>query len=183
MGMTKGQQYLLAGGEALRRKDFAAAEDYLLGAYQAYTTEPHRLSPDGLDPCWTVCCHLARLHRLTGRYEDSIRMLERALPVPGAFTELVSVYRFMGKAARKERDGANHAECYRKMFSLASIHATAMTLQTQNGGVDWQRAARWIEDIARQCGSIYAYQFTGEEVPNDKLLSKTDYAALKSAMS
>jgi hypothetical protein len=67
------------------------------------------------------------------------------------------------------------------MFSLAKIYSTCMTLRQPNQpiAVDWQRGAKWIEDIRAKCGSIYAFHFEGQQIEGDILLTATDYKALR----
>lgn len=166
------------GINALKAKDFERAEDYLLAAFNAYDHEKIDVRPTCLHPHVTVRVFLGKLYRQTGRYEESIQVLEQALPIPGAFSELVSVLRFLGKAAKKDGDKVAWAEWYRRMYCLSRIHATVLELRvhTNTGlGIDYERGARWLNDVREQCGSIYVYQFDGREVPDDTLLSPADY--------
>ena len=161
----------------MKAKDFARAEELLMGAYQNYKDDPRGRR--------TACVHLGMMYRKTGRYEDAIRMLEMGMPFPAAFGELVMMYRSFAKTTKKSGDVAGRAEWCRRMFSVASIRATVMTLHKAgySNGVDWERGAAWIEDIRRQCGSIYAYHFTGEQVAGDTLLTEADYKAMRETMS
>ena len=103
-----------------------------------------------------------------------------ALPLPGAFKELVTMYRGFAKQTKKDGDAVNSAEWYRRMYCLAKINATVLTLRVPGVpvAVDWGRASKWLEDIRRQTGSLYAMQFDGQEIDGDDLLTPTDYKAL-----
>jgi tetratricopeptide (TPR) repeat protein len=173
--MTKAQQHLQAGIEAQKRKDYERAEEYLLAAFNQY--------PAGDGGRRTAAISLGAVYRQAGRYEDAIAALEAGLPFPGAFKELVSVYRFLAKAAKKDGDTAGAAARFGRMFSLAKMHATVMTLRAAGmpNGVDWDRSALWIEDIRRQCGTIYAFPSEGIDIAGDGLLSAADYNALRAA--
>lgn len=170
--MTKAQGLLLAGIDAFKQKDFVRAEDLLLAAYQAY--------PATDDARRTACVHLGMIYRKTERYDDAIRLLELALPRPAAFEELVKMYRAFAKEVKKAGDLNDCAEWYRRMYSLARIQATVLTLRMphQPVAVDWDRAAHWLEDIRRQCGTLYAFQFDGQKIAGDKLLSEADYKGM-----
>jgi tetratricopeptide (TPR) repeat protein len=170
--MTVAQHHLQAGIDAQKRKDYERAEENLLAAFDQCS------AGDGGRN--TAAIYLGYVYRQTGRYQDAINALENGLPYPGAFKELVSVYRFLGKAARKGGDLASEAEWYRRMFSVAKIYATTMTLHVPGvqNSIDWDRAARWLDDIRRQCGSIYAFHFDGTAA-GDGLLSEADYKALR----
>lgn len=172
--MTDAQQLLQAGIDAQKQQDHERAEDYLLAAFKQY--------PPGDGGRRTAAIFLGYIYRKTGRFEDAITSLERGLPFPGAFKELVSIHRFLGKAARKEGDKAGETEAFRRMYSLAMIQRTAMGLKLTDPphGVDWDRGARWIDDIRAKCGTIYAYHFDGQEIEGDDLLSGADYKALRS---
>jgi tetratricopeptide (TPR) repeat protein len=160
--------------DAYNRKDFATAEPLLLEALQNY------LRGDGGRR--TAAIYLGQLYRRSGRYEDAVEMLEQGLPYPGAFKELISIYRFLGKAARKDGDPEGEAENYRKMFSLAMIHAAALSMRASSDPtiVKWDVAESWIEDIRQRCGTLYAYRFEGQEAPGSELLSAADYRVLRS---
>jgi tetratricopeptide (TPR) repeat protein len=179
--MNTALDLLNAGQAAMKAGDFAGAEDYLLASYQAYAARRGERRAGVLDPKTIPCVALGHLYRKTGRYEDAIGILERALPNPGAFGELARIFRFLGKAAKKDGDLTSHAEWYRRMFCLANIHATAMALRVPGVpvAVDWGRAMQWLEDIRRQCGTLYAYHWEGREVENDTLLSAADYKAIR----
>ena len=58
------------------------------------------------------------------------------------------------------------------MYSLAKIHSTALGLRLPGNpvAVDWQRGADWIDAIRGECGTIYAFQFDGQQVEGDTLL-------------
>jgi tetratricopeptide (TPR) repeat protein len=176
-------ELLSEGSAALKAKDMDRAEELLLAAFQAYGSAVVAQRPTVLNPQSTVCVALGTLYRRTGRYEDAINVLERALPNPGAFADLVSIFRFLAKAAKKEGDLPSCSEWYRRMFCLATIFATVMTLRSPAVpvAVDWERAARWLDDIRGECGTLYAYQFDGQEIPGDGLLTAADYKALQSS--
>lgn len=175
--MTKAQQLLQAGIDAHKQKDYERAEDYLLAAFKQHAP--------GDGGRRTAAIFLGYVYRKTGRFEDAVATLEKGLPYPGAFKELVSVHRFLGKAARTEGNKAGEAEAFRKMYSLAMIQQTALGLKlpAPPHGVDWERGAKWIEDIRAKCGTIYAYQFEGKEIEGDDLLSGADYKALRALQS
>jgi hypothetical protein len=120
------------------------------------------------------------IYRQTGRHADAIRVLEQGLPFPGAFKELVTLYRAFAKAAKQAGNEAERAEHYRRMFSLSKIYHTAMTLRLPNQpvSVDRPRAARWIDQIRATCGTVYAYDFDGQRIEEDSLLTASDYKAL-----
>ncbi|HZK82464.1 MAG TPA: tetratricopeptide repeat protein [Humisphaera sp.] len=175
--MAQSRQLLVAGLDAMKRENFEEAETLLIAAFQAY--------PEGDDGRRTASIWLGKVYRQTGRYEEALHVLERGLPFPAAFQELVSICRFLGKAAKKDGDAVNQAEWYRRMFSLAMIYAGVMNMRMPHMAtvVDWKGAENWLQEIRRQHGSLYAYQFEGQEVPEDTLLSAADYKVLRSHLT
>jgi tetratricopeptide (TPR) repeat protein len=168
------------GTAAFKAKKYEEAEDYLLAAFQAYTRDSLQRSPGTLDPRLTVRCVLGKVYRATGRYEEAIETLEKALPNPGGFRELVSIFRFLAKVAKKDGDIAQQAEWYRRMFCLAHLNAMVYGMRVPNipVAVDWSLAGRTLEDLRRQHGTIYFQHWTGEPVKGDTLLSASEYKAL-----
>jgi len=165
------------GIAAVKRKDYESAEPLLMAAFQAM--------PPGDMGRWTACCYLGMAYRHTARFEEAVNVLEKALPLPGAFTELASIYRFLAKAAKKEGDAAGQAECYRKMFCLSILNEMALSFRVANGtnGIDWHRGAKWIADLRTEHGTIYPYQYDGRDAPADSLLTQADYRALKACIT
>jgi hypothetical protein len=170
------------GTRAFRSKDYVAAEDHLLAAYQAYTVDQATQSPNTFDPRWGVCCTLAKVYRATARYEDAIRILEKCAPFQAAFGELVRIFRVLAKAAKREGDGSGCAEWYRKMYCIAQLNASISTMRRADmpAVMDYERAAKFLAEIKRQYGTIYSFRWDGRKVPNDSLLSASDYKALDS---
>jgi tetratricopeptide (TPR) repeat protein len=181
--MNRAFELLSEGTTALKLKEMERAEELLLAAFKAYGAAPLDERATMLNPQSTVCVALGTLYRRTGRYEDAINVLERALPNPGAFAELASIFRFLAKAAKKDGDARASCEWYRRMFCLANILTSVLTLRSASApaAVDWQLAAQWLDDIRRKCGTLYAYQFEGQEIPSDGLLSAADYKALRAS--
>lgn len=171
MPSSEGQKLMMAASEALRRRDYDQAEPLSAAAYSAY--------PAGSDERRTAMIFLGKAHRQRGRYEEAIAALEQGLPFPGAFSELVSIYRFLAKAAKKEGDVPVQAQWLQRMYSLSMIYRSAMPLCSERGG--WARAAQWIGGIRAQCGTIYAYQYDGQTPRDaDDILSEADYRAIRS---
>jgi hypothetical protein len=169
-----------AGVKSFKAKDFATAEAQLVAAYQAYTNEAAEHPLDDMDPRWGVSCTLAKVYRSMGRYEDAIEVLENAAPFHAAFGELASIFRFLGKAAKKEGDKGTHAEYLRKMYCVAKLNATvtAMRFPDTPVAVDWRRASIWLNEVKRRHGTMYCYRWDGKPIPGDYILTKADYKAL-----
>jgi tetratricopeptide (TPR) repeat protein len=164
--MNKAQQFLFEGQAAMKRKDFNDAEPLFMAAFKAY--------PAGDGGRLTACINLGIIYRNTGRDQDAIAALEKGLPYPAAFKELIGIYRARGKAARKVGDAATESECFRRMLSLAKVHEGVRAI------ADWHTAAKWIEDIRKQCGTVYPYTIAEVgEIPGDPLLSNADYKAIR----
>jgi len=162
------------GIAAYKSKDYVAAERHLLAAMNEH--------PPAHPARRTVAIHLGMVHRRTVRYESAIEVLEQGLPYPGAFTELVSIYRFLAMVAMKEGNNREALEHYQKMFSLATIYATAMSfrLPISPVAVDWERGAGFIETVRASHGTLYPFKYQGRPVEGDTLLSKADWRALDS---
>lgn len=173
--MNRAQQLLLEGHAALNAKRYEDAEGLLMAAFQAYP-------PDDLGRR-TACFNLGIMYRKTGRDDEAINLLEKALPLPASFTELAKMYRGWAKQMKKDGDAKNAAEWLRRMYCLAKLSETVFALRTANNGMDWVRAGQWLDDVRRQCGSLYPYEFDGQPIPGDKLLSPTDYKALAQAFT
>lgn len=178
--MDRGFELWQAGAKSLKAKDFDAAEDHLVAAYQAYTSQNAKHPLNVMDPRWGVCCTLAKVYRSTGRYEDAIEILEKSAPFHAAFRELVSIFRFLGKAAKKDGDNTAHVEYYRKMYCLAKLNAAMLAMRLPNTpvAVDWRRAIVWLNEIRRQHGTMYCYKWDGKPIPGDTIMSAADYKAL-----
>jgi tetratricopeptide (TPR) repeat protein len=178
--VDQGFELWQAGTKSFKAKDFEAAEDHLVAAYQAYTSQHAKCPLNVMDPRWGVCCTLAKVYRSTGRYEDAIKVLEKSAPFHAAFRELVGIFRFLGKAAKKDGDHVAHMEFYRKMYCLAKLNAAVMAMRLPDTpvSVDWQRAIKWLDEIRRQHGTMYCYQWDGMPISGDTILSSADYKAL-----
>jgi tetratricopeptide (TPR) repeat protein len=99
---------LLADGiAALRAKDLRQAETFFLEACQAYARKDRQLSSQEFAYHKAACYGLGRVYRLTGRYELAVMILERALPNPVAFKDLINTFRSL--AHRAEKEGDEHA--------------------------------------------------------------------------
>jgi tetratricopeptide (TPR) repeat protein len=183
--MTRAFDLLQAGSAAVKAKQFEQAEEYLFAAHQMYNTEFAGRIPRGLDPRLTVAFVLAKVYRTTGRYEDAINALEKSIPLQGAFGELARIFRFLGKAAKKEGDLPAMKEWYRRMYCVAKMNAAIATLRLPDvpHPIDWARATHWLADVRSQCGTLYAFQWDGLEVPNDTILSATDYKTIRAINS
>jgi hypothetical protein len=183
--VNRGFDLWQAGVKAFRSKDFVAAEDRLLAAYQAYSVDQSKQSPNTFDPRWGIRCTLAKVYRATARHEDAIRTLESCGPFQAAFGDLVRIFRVLAKVARKEGDGASCAEWYRKMYCIARLNASISKMRKLEtpAAMDYDRAANFLAEIKRQYGTIYAFRWDGRKVPNDSLLSTSDYKALDSRQS
>ena len=147
---------LQQGIDALKGKQYAAAEDYLIAAYQNFIKQP----PGMLDGRWTICCFLGQLYRATGRHNEAITVLENGLPIPGAFKELVSIFRFLGKVAKQEGDSMARAEWYRRMHCVSVLYKLTMEtrLVERPLAVDCHEVRRRLDEYTRQYGTIYAYR-------------------------
>jgi hypothetical protein len=164
---------LQRGIEAYKKKSYEEAERFLIAAMGDY--------PPVDQTRRTIVIHLGMVYRRTAQYEAAIEMLEQGLPFPGAFSELVSIYRFLGKVARKERDRATELENYQRMFSLSNIFATVMTyrLPISPNAVDWDRGVKFIQSLKKTHGTIYPFKFQGRRIEGDTLLNNADYRSLE----
>lgn len=171
--MHPAQQALASGIAAFKRGQPAEAERLLTAAYHAY--------PERDQGRWTACIHLGMICQKQERWDEAIQYLEKGLPYPGAFAELVKLYRKFGKQAGRSGDIGTGTEWFRRLYCLAKLQYTVMTIRAPSApvAVDWVRASSWIEDVRTQCGSIYAYQFDGAEIEGDTLLTAADYKALR----
>jgi tetratricopeptide (TPR) repeat protein len=178
--MNKGFELWQAGTKSFKAKDFEAAEDHLLAAYQCYATDDKEFPANTMVTRWGICCTLAKVYRSAGRYEDAINILEKTVPFHAAFYDLASIYRFLGKAAKKDGDLQSHAEYYRKMFCLAKLSSQVTAMRLPNPPiVDWQRAAKWLSELRRKHSTIYCYQWDGNRIADSAILSAADYKILE----
>jgi tetratricopeptide (TPR) repeat protein len=140
--MTVGQRYLFQGIDAYKRKDFDGAEKLLLSALETYS--PH----DGGRR--TAFIHLGMIYRRLARFDEAISALERGLPYPAAFGELKGIYRFFGKACKKDKDSAGVREHFAKLYSLSMIE-TMIGEQR----LPMPERERWMESLR---GMLYWYR-------------------------
>ena len=178
--MDSARELIDDGIAALRAKDLRQAEMFFLEACQAYARKGTELSAQEFAYHKAACYGLGRVYRLTGRYELAVIILERALPNPVAFKDLVNAFRFLASVSQKEGDLESKAAWYNRMYSLARVHqaVSAIRLADSPKSMDWQKGAKWIEELHQQHGTIYAFRFEGQEVEGDTLLSREDYEAL-----
>lgn len=108
-----GIRYLFQGIDAYKRTDNDTAERLLLSAIKMY--------PPNDDGRRTAFIHLGMIYRRSARFDEAIAALENGLPFPAAFQELKGIYRFFGKACKKDKDTAGEREYYAKLYSLSMI--------------------------------------------------------------
>ena len=173
---------LLADGiAALRAGEFWHAEAFFLEVYQALSRRPRELNPHEFAYMKAACYGLGRVYRLTGRHELAVTILERALPNPVAFKDLIKAFRHLAESAHAQGNQEARAGWYHRMYSLAKIHSVVATLHSPQKpqAMDWQLGAQWIDELRGKHGTIYAYHFDGEPIAGDTLLSEDDYEALR----
>jgi hypothetical protein len=141
-GMTAGQRYLFQGVDAYKQKDYDAAERLLTSALYAYA--PHDSGRR------TAFIHLGMIYRCSARFDEAIAALEQGLPFPAAFDELKGIYRFLGKAFKKDKDAAGEREQYAKLYSLSMIE-TMIGEQR----LPMQQQEQWMETLR---GKLYWYR-------------------------
>lgn len=179
--MEDPRELLSDGIAALRAKDLRQAEMFFLEACQAYARKGRKLSSQEFAYHKAACYGLGRVYRLTGRYELAVVILERALPNPVAFKDLVNTFRALAQLAEKSGDEHARAAWYHRMYSLARIHSvvTSMHSPQRPQAMDWPLAAKWIDELRDRHGTIYAFRFDGPKLPDDALLNSDDYKSME----
>ncbi len=105
---------------------------------------------------------------------------ENNLPIPYSFKKLISIYRRLGKLAKKEDKNTIALDFYNRLFSLSKIwHSVYGHKRSGIIGLEVDRAEGYLKQLRKQQGSLYPYQFAElGEVKGDVLLSPTDYKNL-----
>lgn len=175
------REILADGIAALRAGELYHAETFFLEVYQALLRCPEKLSSPRFAYMKAACYGLGRVYRLTGRHELAVMILERALPNPVAFKDLIKTFRHLAQAAHAHGDQEARAGWYHRMYSLAKVHSSVgdFHLPDKPHAMDWQRGAQWIDELRLKHGTIYAFRFEGEMIPGDALLGEQDYQALR----
>jgi hypothetical protein len=173
---------LLADGiAALRANEHWHAETFFIEAYQALSSRQRELNPHEFAMLKAACYGLGRVYRLTGRHELAVTILERALPNPVAFKDLIKAFRHLAEAAQTRGDPEARGGWYHRMYSLAKIHAVVAGLRSAQHPhtMDWQLGAKWIEELRTTHGTIYPFRFEGARIAGDALLTDEDYRGLE----
>jgi hypothetical protein len=173
---------LLADGiAALRANEHWHAETFFLEAYQVLSRRPRELTSHEFALMKAACYGLGRVYRLTGRHELAVTILERALPNPVAFKDLIKAFRHLAELAHTRGDQDARGGWYHRMYSLAKIHSAVSGLRSAEHPhtMDWQLGARWIDDLRAKHGTIYSFRFEGERIAGDTLLTEEDYRGLE----
>lgn len=166
-GMTTGQRYLFQGIDAYKLKDFNAAEKLLLSAVKTYPPNDGGLS--------TALIHLGMIYRRSARFDEAISALEQGLPYPAAFDELKGIYRFFGKACKKDKDAAGERQNYAKLYSLSMIQTMIGEQQ-----LPMPEQERWMETLRDK---LYWYRpdMPGiDRIEHAKTLSAADCKVIRS---
>jgi hypothetical protein len=170
MTNTTAQRFLMQGVDAYKGKDFDAAEKLLLSAVKAYAPN------DGGRR--TALIHLGMIYRRSARFDEAIAALEQGLPYPAAFDELKGIYRFFGKASKKEKDATGEREHYAKLYSLSMIE-TMIGEQR----LPMAQQEQWMETLR---GKIYWYRPDADGVDRIEragVLSAIDCKVIRSHLS
>jgi len=165
--MTTAQRYLFQGVDAYKRKDFGAAEKLLQSAVKAY--------PPNDGGRRTAFIHLGMIYRRSGRFDEAIAALEQGLPFPAAFDELKGIYRFFGKASKKDKDAAGEREHYAKLYSLSMIE-TMIAEQR----LPMKQQEQWMDSLR---GKLYWYRPDAAgvgRIESSKVLSAADCKVIRS---
>jgi hypothetical protein len=111
----------------------------------------------------------------------NISELEKQLPLPYYFKKLISRYRQFGKQAKKAADYRQALDCYNRMLSLSIIwHEVYGPKNTGIAGWEVDKAEEYLNGLRKLHSTLYPYTFQGHgPVPNDVLLSDTDYKMLR----
>ena len=179
--MEEPREILADGIAALRAGELRHAETFFLEVYQALSRRPRELNSHEFAYMKAACYGLGRVYRLTGRHELAVMILERALPNPVAFKDLIKTFRHLAQAAHAQGDQEARAGWYHRMYSLAKIHSAVadVHLPDKPHAMDWQQGAQWIDELRLRHGTIYAFRYEGEGIAGDTLLSEEDYQALR----
>jgi hypothetical protein len=169
-GMTTGQRYLFQGIDAYKRKDHGTAESLLLSAVKTY--------PPNDDGRRTAFIHLGMIYRRSARFDEAISAFEQGLPFPAAFQELKGIYRFFGKACKKDKDKAGEREYHAKLYSLSMI-------QTMIGGqrLPMTQQKTWMDTLRDK---LYWYRPDAggvDRIERAGVLSAADCRVLRSHIS
>jgi hypothetical protein len=116
----------------------------------------------------------------TDQIETSIRELEQMLPTPYYFKQLISLYRKLGKQAKKDRCLPKALEYFNRMLSLSIIwHEVYGCKESGIEGQEVDRAAMFLKRLVKARGTLYPFTYQEHgPVENDVLLSATDYSNL-----
>ena len=168
-GVTTGQCYLFQGIEAYKRKDHGTAEPLLLSAVKTY-------APNDDGRC-TAFIHLGMIYRRSGRFDDAIAALEYGLPFPAAFQELKGIYRFFGKACKKDNDTAGERAYYAKLYSLSMLQTMICDQR-----LPMTQQIAWMDTLRDK---LYWYRpdMSGvERIERARVLSAVDCKVIRSHM-
>jgi hypothetical protein len=175
------KEILADGIAALRAGELWHAETFFLEVYQALSRRPQGLNSHEFAYMKAACYGLGRVYRLTERHELAVTALERALPNPVAFKDLIKAFRHLAESAHAQGDQHARAGWYHRMHSLARIHSSVSLLHSpeRSQAIDWKLGALWIDQLRLKHGTIYAFRFEGERIAGDTLLTGADYQALR----
>jgi hypothetical protein len=175
------KEILADGIAALRAGELRHAETFFLEVYQHLSRRSQGLNSNEFAYMKAACYGLGRVYRLSGRHELAVTILERALPNPVAFKDLIKAFRHLAESAHAQADQHARSGWYHRMYSLARMHSIVTGLHSPGRpqAMDWQRGAQWIDELRLKHGTIYAFRFEGETIAGDTLLTDADYQAMR----
>lgn len=116
----------------------------------------------------------------TEQVEQTIEELEKSLPTPHFFKQLIAIYRRLGKQAKKGGDHRQALEYFNRILSLSKIwHQVYGFKKTGIEGREIDKAEKFLKQLVKTRGTLYP--FTVQEhgsIRDDVLLSATDYKNL-----
>jgi hypothetical protein len=115
------------------------------------------------------------------QFDSEILEHETNLPIPFSFKRLISIYRTIGKEYKKFGDNQNALICFNKMLSLSKLwHNFYGHKSSGIMGLEVDKAEKTLTQFLTKHITLYPYSFNKDgAIPNDVLLSATDYKNLR----
>ena len=113
--------------------------------------------------------------------DKTIQELEKSLPTPYYFKELLKIYRKLGKQAKKEGEYDQSLKYFNHMLSLSNIwHQVYGSKKSGIEGREVDEAVGFLNRFLETHQTLYPYSFAKDgPIQNDVLLSATDYKNLQ----
>ena len=112
-----------------------------------------------------VASHLLRIDREV----DAVRHYELALPMVGVFKALETIFRRRAKARKKSGDIQGAIDEMNRIVSLLWIRRSLYDQGLLSNDIDRRRARAAVDRIEAKSGTIYAWSYVADGVPEGTL--------------